>query len=65
MGVIWSVFWFTGVLWSVTWVLGVIWPVRSILKPLRSVGQIWLNGLGIRLEILLSLKQAKSLLVLI
>src|SRR6266702_4890420 len=64
MGVIWSLFWFTRVLRSVTWVLGVIWPVRSILKPLGSIGRIWLNGLGIRLEILLSLKQAKSPLVL-
>src|SRR6266704_5159124 len=64
MGVIWSIFWFTGVLQSVTWVLGIIWPVRLILKPFGSIGRIWLNGLSIRLEILLSLKQVKSLLVL-
>src|SRR6266571_1016787 len=64
MGVIWFIFWFTRVLWSMTWVLGIIWPVRLILKPLGSIGRIWLNGSGIRLEILLSLKQVKSPLVL-
>ena len=36
-----------------------------VLKPLRSVGRIWLNGLSIRPEILLSLNKAKSLLNLI
>src|SRR6266568_2508781 len=63
MGVIWSVFWFTGVLRSITWVLGVLWPVRSILKALGSIGRIWLSRSGIRLVILLSLEEAKSLLV--
>jgi hypothetical protein len=42
-----------------------LWPVRLIPKLLGSIGRIWLNGLGIRLEILLSLKEVKSLLVLI
>ena len=42
-----------------------LWSVRLILKPLQSIGQIWLNGLSIRLEILLSLKEVKSLPVLI
>src|SRR6266702_8677902 len=60
----WSIFWFTKVLRSIIWVLGMLWPIRLIPKPLKSIGQIWLNGLGIRLEILLSLKQVKSLLVL-
>jgi len=63
MGVIWSVFWFIEVLWSITWVLGVLWPIKLILKALRSIGRIWLSMLGIRLAILLSLKEAESLLV--
>ena len=36
-----------------------------ILKPLRFIGQIQLNGLGIRLAIILSLGQAKSFLVVL
>ena len=65
MGVIQSVFWFTGVLQSITWVLGILQPIKLILKPLQFIGRIQLNGLGIRLKILLSLKQVKSPLVLI
>ena len=42
-----------------------LWPVRLIPKALRSVGQIWLSGLGIRLAILLSLEEVESLLVVL
>ena len=42
-----------------------LWPVILILKPLGSVGRIWLNGLGIRPAILLSLEEAKSLPVVL
>ena len=58
-----SIIWVTGVLQSVTWVLGILWPVRLIPKLLRFVGQIWLSMLGIRLAILLSLEEVRSLLV--
>src|SRR3984957_13594132 len=44
--------------------LGMLWAVRLILRLLGSIGRIWLSILGIRPEILLSLKEAKSPLVL-
>ena len=60
-----SVFRVLKVLRSVTRGSGMLWPMRSILKPPQSIAWICLSGLGIRLAILLSLKELKGLLSLI
>jgi hypothetical protein len=53
------------VLRSITWGSGVLWPMRLIPRLLWSIAWICLSRSGIRLAILLSLKELKGPLSLI